>query len=792
MWASILSDRWDSETGMKLEIDNLDGQGAQDYTSAIEASHLPKIKRKLNQPAQMTVSLTAKGTQFVVPVNGARITLSKTSGQSLFSGYLMGAPEYEYLGWGEQGPIYQYDLTAESDEAILDRKRLPDRSPFIARSAGNALRQMTQDLLPGVFDVSGVQDMDMLATYTPNPQKKWSVHAAEIALQARATYRAADGTITLGPVGTTVHALNESDSNFSPEGLKLQAVDATVNDATVMGDVEPQAYVKDYFVGDGLTLKFYLSQTPFTKSSKTLFIDEYTDATPDPTIWTVADPGSAVSTSGGKLRIAGGTGVDGQTTVEFVEKVELAGAGVLQHGNVNFSGASTGILGGLYAVAVSQAGCLAGFQIAASGTVSNIQARVSGSLTGPVISTAAGHQYIFTTRIYALEIFRRQQIYHSALHPAGSGYGGATIGADVRIVLSVQDIDPANPATLVAPATVLFDGVIGGAPDFCTYALVSAVNMQCDVSFTEMQQAPDTEVRSALPGESYRTRLVGGISQGAECTIVSGPAIDFFTAYVPAANELIEVHYRGSGRAECRVLNPASIAAHASGSDDGVRGVVRQVNNPPTRTATDCENAALAILDEGIVGWKGEYASWSDFLPGGAADVFPGEAVQVNAPSRNAAFTAIVRETDVEVRDLAGEHSWYLIQFADDAAQTLSFEYETAKTAPQIGLTVLNEAQVGSAYLAEVTEAEVTQVTSTTISVDAGMSSPTGGGFEVRWSDTGWGQDNDRNLAGRFGSQTFTLPRLARTQDYFLRQYDASVPPKYSRYSTALHVDYPL
>ncbi|MGA7909441.1 MAG: hypothetical protein WCA16_18685 [Candidatus Sulfotelmatobacter sp.] len=63
---------------------------------------------------------------------------------------------------------------------------------------------------------------------------------------------------------------------------------------------------------------------------------------------------------------------------------------------------------------------------------------------------------------------------------------------------------------------------------------------------------------------------------------------------------------------------------------------------------------------------------------------------------------------------------------------------------------------------------------------------------EVRVHDFGWGTANDRNLLGRFNSQTFTLPRLARTQDYFLRLYDNSSPPRYSRYSAALHVDYPL
>ena len=63
---------------------------------------------------------------------------------------------------------------------------------------------------------------------------------------------------------------------------------------------------------------------------------------------------------------------------------------------------------------------------------------------------------------------------------------------------------------------------------------------------------------------------------------------------------------------------------------------------------------------------------------------------------------------------------------------------------------------------------------------------------EVRWSDSGWGQFNDQNLAGRFTTQTFTLPRLSKVQDYFLRQFDASVPPRYSRASAALHIDFPF
>ncbi|MGE0406195.1 MAG: hypothetical protein AB7O65_07845 [Candidatus Korobacteraceae bacterium] len=88
--------------------------------------------------------------------------------------------------------------------------------------------------------------------------------------------------------------------------------------------------------------------------------------------------------------------------------------------------------------------------------------------------------------------------------------------------------------------------------------------------------------------------------------------------------------------------------------------------------------------------------------------------------------------------------------------------------------------------------AEVTVISSTQVTVDAFADPPAGGGFEVRSSDAGWGPDNDRNLLGRFTTQTFNLARLARTQTYYLRAFDASAPPRYSPHSVVLHVNYPL
>jgi hypothetical protein len=141
--------------------------------------------------------------------------------------------------------------------------------------------------------------------------------------------------------------------------------------------------------------------------------------------------------------------------------------------------------------------------------------------------------------------------------------------------------------------------------------------------------------------------------------------------------------------------------------------------------------------------------------------------------------------------DIAGENSRYTLRFVDAGDPSLDFAFATALMKQTQVLTPIDVTEVGNSYLADLTDAEVTNVTSTTVTIDAGFTPP-GGGIEVRYSDEGWGAGYNGNLVGRFTSNSFTLTRYARAQTYFLRSYDGSGPPKYSRYSAALHVDYPL
>ena len=122
------------------------------------------------------------------------------------------------------------------------------------------------------------------------------------------------------------------------------------------------------------------------------------------------------------------------------------------------------------------------------------------------------------------------------------------------------------------------------------------------------------------------------------------------------------------------------MSALQSVNDDGTRGKAVRLKLPAARTSADCENAAVLLLQQAAsTAWKGEYKCWSDFLPGDAADVFPGEAVEIDAPSRGGQVWAIVREVEASVRDLSGEHAEYTIRFANDLASPVAFEFETGQ-----------------------------------------------------------------------------------------------------------------
>ena len=783
-----------------------------DYTFSLDSSRPFRLTRKLHEPERFEAwLLLAPGA--TPPPSGARVILSRTDGHILFTGYLQ-PPTLEPLGFSANISAYRAHIIALGDQSLLDHKPLPLRASFTQRTAGAILKQITRDLaLTNVatpFDTSSINDLLPLTDIVETKSKRWSDCARDLALRARGIFRVHDGKVTFTPPGATTHTLDESAANFNPEALAMQSPPNLINEVLVHGPIEPGAHCKDYFQGDGLTLNFPLSHKPFNKFARTILLDEYEANPLIPFAWIATDPVNALSIADGKLIVNGGTGSDAGTVKQFTEQIEIGGTLTLQHGDVTFSAASTGIIGGLYTGDIAIQNCWAGFRITPSTSVTGqsiIQPLIQGAAAGTLITTTSGHRYLLTTRIYCTEVFRTQQSFCSSSSPNTSPRGGSSTPADARIILEVHDVDPANLGTLAAPATVLYDGVLTGAPYICSYAVINAASMFCSLSFTRIVQEVTAEVRSTIPSQTPRVRTVGLGSEGAQCNITSSPSLLFFSPYVPVQGESIVVRYRSQHHAAglaSNISSQVSLRNKNNGMDDGIRAASVKITTPPPRTTPDCINAALAFLDDTTqTAWQGSYSCLSDLFPSGNSadplpgfvfDPLPGHAIHILAPSRNINCTCYLHQVDMEsvsfsadVGTLADDRLLITLHFANEAATPLS--RSTTNALPADGFDLLPPQQQ---FTDDLPHAEIIATSSTTVTIDSGIAPSAGCQFEVRRTDTGWGATTDRNLVGRFTTQQFTVPRLARVQDYYIRYLQNGLIPLYSQNSTALHIDFPL
>jgi hypothetical protein len=189
-------------------------------------------------------------------------------------------------------------------------------------------------------------------------------------------------------------------------------------------------------------------------------------------------------------------------------------------------------------------------------------------------------------------------------------------------------------------------------------------------------------------------------------------------------------------------------------------------------------------------GYRAEYQAWSGLLPQGAGDVQPGEQWNISSALWGVNCAVLVREVEIEFQDATDEHAIFKMQMANDAAQPFTVRFTRAKHNSLISVVSSNLQDDVSARPAGLPDARVASWSAATLSIDAGVALVAGGGIEVRVEgDWGGGMAVDRNLVGRFNSQTFSLPNATTTQKFYLRQFDGSTPAKYSPYTTVLHLE---
>jgi hypothetical protein len=211
------------------------------------------------------------------------------------------------------------------------------------------------------------------------------------------------------------------------------------------------------------------------------------------------------------------------------------------------------------------------------------------------------------------------------------------------------------------------------------------------------------------------------------------------------------------------------------------------VTSPAARSSADCRNAAL-VMEQAAASvsalWSGTYKGTRESF---AEDVWPGDALLLNAPSTSLNAQVVVRTVKVSYRASYPDLVEYAISFANDWADDLAI-----KTSATVPTDAWLPAAVAPTVLANLTGLTVTTLNGTTVAISAGITPPSGGGFEIRRRDFAFMAGEDPGLVVRATLPNMIFSRESANDRFYIRMYDGSTPPNYSEFSTALFINLPL
>lgn len=759
---------------MQLHINNAD------YTAALDAAHPLTIERKLNEPSAcaFALSLPANGS-LAAPARMQAVSVTGDSGVVYFTGYIAATPMPEYAGLALEGPRYRYAIQCVSDEILLDQALMPPSKDLSGLTAGALLSTLVAHSGSAALSTSALTLQTPVANFTPEPGAPWSKSAGRAAAQVRSTYRAINGTLTLASIPAAIHPLNETDGTLTLANLALTSSTqrALANDITVCDQHEPAAYVTEYFLGDGATTQFYLAADPFFPSAaqSTLIRELFNEPSLSATTWSLPANNSLFTLGAGGLAFNGGTGIDGQAQLRWLDSIEMGGTLLLEATGLQLANASTGILPAFYAGATDISGCIAGFQAVAqqgTGAVS-LQPIILGAASGAAYNINPANQYTLRIRVHCCENQRSLATYiacgDSGIVTAG-GQGGSM---PAKITCELQEF--VNGVASM-PVT-LYDGSIGGLPVACTIVAASSLNLHGSMRGLNLTNLGSGWVVSTPSGGGSYTRRIGTLAESAECTVERTGKLVFYTGFIPAIGEQIAVTYRTIKRAAGRA------------AQSGVQQLawIGSVTNPPCRSSADCRNAAAALLASASAIsalWSGTYKATQYDL---AADVWPGDALALNAPSCNLNAQVIVRSVKLAFANSLPDLVSYSIAFANDWAASLAIH--TSATVPS---DTWLPAPIALTPAANLTALTVSALTGSSITINTGIAPPAGGGFEIRRRDNAFMPGEDTGLVMRASTSNMTFARESANDRFYIRAYDAASPPNYSEFSTALFLNLPL
>lgn len=589
---------------------------------------------------------------------------------------------------------------------------------------------------------------------------------------------------TLQPDTAATHALAGSDVELVYSTAERAEDMAT--DVIVAGGEAAADYVTELFRGDGTTQTFALTHAPFRESGSTVLLDDSFD---DPLLntsrWTKHDTGSYLSLGAGGLRMGGGNGMDGATVLQLTSPVEMGGTLVAEATGLLLTTGSDGLLMGFYGAGVAEGTCVAGVRVHGEAGAHTLQAVVNGTERGTPYTFNDGHRYVVRVRLHCAELQRVRGSYSALVSGTLQTFGGGIVAAPLHIVIEALDLGLAS-STL---ATVLFDGAIADSPPHCVFAPVNSTQLTGSIERVTLHQTGSAWVVSTATDGTLTTRRSGPTGTGADYALSSTGTLTFDPGRVPQPGELLTVVYRRSSRAAAHLKDSASDQARLELALPGLPAWAGSAAKPKPRSREDCIAAAQALLalatdsatsQAGHATWVRGTATADDVQLGDLLSVTTGSGTQLLP----------VQAVTLTDGNAAPEFLTVRADFAQSRSVSLSFSVDESLPA-DLSLPVPVTADPAS-LPATLAGLQVTVATGSALQVDSGTDPPANGGFEVRSSNANFGSATTADLVLQSPVRSFSIPRQAFAERFFVRMYDGSTPPNYSAVSSEVLTSLPL
>ncbi len=466
------------------------------FTSTLPASNAnydryltskPKKTVRQNDPALLDFSLAPVDASFVKLTRGSYISLDTDRYPFWFTGYVLNDPELEYLGTdAANAPKWGYKYQATSDEYVLSLKPLGFIQPFMNVAMGTIIKTLVEILEPGVFDTTDVEDGPIVAQFVIDPESKFSDVVRKFAESANYVFYGNNRNLYFKPqddasIGGLT--LDGNNAHFTPSRLTMRpSTSPIVNDVMVMGDLEPQTYMKEYFIGTGLDSLFPLVASVFGTDTSVLLDETFSSSGIDSRKWDVYDQVQYyLRVSNGYLNSIGGDN-NGSYSVSLrsVNPIPLDSKIRFTQGEWDFI-SGKGIIAGLWTQAPNNAytGCL--YALKVNGTTVNPV--VSGALDATQsVTVSTAKRYVIRTIVEFTKSNRFAQGY-SYINQTGDvvdlGGTGEADTANWQTILT--EVDPTN-GEITNQFTFRNTSSLTGAQLFATYVPLASDDLHATVT----------------------------------------------------------------------------------------------------------------------------------------------------------------------------------------------------------------------------------------------------------------------------------------------------------------------